>query len=194
MSTRKPTEVMIKVRISFPNLFVPKKQKNSTAEKYGAMFIISKEDKETVDTVKKAIIAAKKIGIAEKWGGKVPQGYKQPLRDGDAAPDPTDEDDSPVANPQLKGCYYFNATSFNKPGVVVRKNGKNVPATEEDIYPGCFCYITANFYPYANEGKGTTAGLNNVLKIAEGPRLDGRRSAEEDFQDMDYAELDSLED
>lgn len=194
MTDRKPTQVMIKVRISFPALFTPKKQKNSTAEKYGAMFLIDKSDKETIEAVKKAIIAAKKQGIAEKWGGKVPPGYKGPLRDGDAIPDPTDDDESTSAKPVMPGHYYFNASGKDKPGVLIRKNGKNVPAAEEEVYPGCWVYITANFYPYNNEGKGVAAGLNNVLKVADGPRLDGRRSAQEDFEDLDYAELDSLDD
>lgn len=195
MANRKPTEVFIKCIISFPAIFTPRKaDKDSDKLTYGAQLLIDKSDTQTVEAVKKAILAAKKIGVQEKWGGKVPAGYKSPLRDGDAKPSVEDDDDAPATNkPEHKGRYFINVNNAARPGALVRVNGKNVPASEEDIYPGAICYVAANFFPYNKKSNGVAGSLNNILKVADGPRLDGRRSAEDDFEDLDLTDLDDIE-
>lgn len=193
MTDRKPTEALVKCRISYPALFKPKKQKDSTVEKYGAQLIIDKNDKETVDAVKRAIVAAKKIGIAEKWKGKVPVGFKSPLRDGDAQPTVDDDGDEIKSNPHAKGCFFMNGSNTRKPGVLKRENGQNVPAAEEEVYPGCQVYASVNFFAYNEKSNGVACSLNNILKIKDMPRFDGGRTAEEDFQDLDFEELEELD-
>ena len=57
------------------------------------------------------------------------------------------------------------------------------------MYSGCYVYASVNFYAYNTSGnKGIAAGLNNVLKVADGEPLGGRISAEADFYDMDIPE------
>ena len=60
---------------------------------------------------------------------------------------------------------------------------------EEEMYSGCYVYASVNFYAYNTSGnKGIAAGLNNVLKVADGEPLGGRSSAEAEFADMEIDE------
>ena len=61
---------------------------------------------------------------------------------------------------------------------------------EDDVYSGCYGYVSINFFAFNNAGnRGIAAGLNNVLKTRDGAYLGGRSSAQSDFADLD---LDSI--
>ena len=175
------TKVVIgKVRLSYVNVFQSKAIGDDDRAKYSASIIIDKEDKKSIAKIEAAIEAAKNEGKG-KWGGKIPKNVKLPLRDGDI----DREDDDAYA-----GKYFFNASSTYKPEVLDRYKQ---PITDPDeLYSGCYAYVSINFYPYDFNGtKGVAAGLNNIMKVAEGERLSGRLSAEADFADI---ELDDGED
>ncbi len=176
------TKVVIgKVRLSYVNVFQARTIGDDEGAKYSASIIIDKEDKKTIDKINAAVEAAIQEGKG-KWGGKIPKNLKLPLRDGD-----TDrEDDEAYA-----GKLFFNASSKYKPGVIDRYKQ---PITDPDeLYSGCYAYVSINFYPYDfNGSKGVAAGLNNIMKVAEGERLGGRLSAEEDFADIEIDEDDSI--
>lgn len=137
--------------------------------KYMTVVLIPKEEKETMDAVRKAIETARANGISSKWGGKVPKTLEMPLRDGDDKDDEAFEDQ-----------FYINAKSSTRPGVVDRNN---VPITdEEEVYSGMWAYVSVTFYPYDSNGKkGVACGLNNIKKFKDGERFGGRASAETDF-------------
>lgn len=166
------------VRISFPKLFEAEETPSGQL-KFGAQLLIDKTDKATIKKIKAAVEAAKEIGKVKKWSGIIPKALKLPLRDGDAEKE----------GEQYENCFFVNATSDNKPGVCDR----NVqPITDEDeIYPGCYVIASVNFYPF-NEGgsKGVACGLNNIMKVKDGPRLDGRTSAAQDFKDVELPDFD----
>lgn len=83
------------------------------------------------------------------------------------------------------GTRFANITSKMRPGVVdVNKNTISPEeGNSEEIYPGCYCRATVTVYSYDNKGKGVSLGLQNLQKIADGPRLDSRTDASEDFED-----------
>ena len=178
--TKKITETNIRigeVRFSFANVFAPRKTDDGSEGKYGVCIIIPKSDTETVEAINAAVNAAKQKGKAEKWGGKIPNNVRTPLRDGDFER----EDD-----PAFEGCWFMNANSKQKPGVRVLENGTTYEAMDtEDFYSGCYGAVTINFFPYENSGnKGVAAGLNNLIKTRDGERMSGGRSADEDFGDL----------
>lgn len=165
------------VRFSYTNVFRPRNNPDGTPGKYGLCVIIPKTDTENINLFKAAFEAAKAVGKATKWGGKVPAKVTVPLHDGDEER----PDDAAFA-----GCYYFNCNSTNKPGVRIRDNGMIVEVLEEDeFYSGCYGAVTVNLFPYSNQGNvGVGVGLNNVIKTEDGERLGGGRSADADFGDM----------
>lgn len=176
------TKVVIgKVRLSYVNVFQARTIGDDENAKYSASIIIDKEDKKTIDKIKAAVEAAMQEGKG-KWGGKIPKNIKLPLRDGDI----DREDDEAYA-----GKLFFNASSRYKPEVIDRYKQ---PITDPDeLYSGCYAYVSINFYPYDfNGSKGVAAGLNNIMKVAEGERLGGITSAETDFADIEIDEDDSM--
>lgn len=169
-----------KVRLSYAHLFEPHAIEGNDP-KYSVSIIIPKSDVETLKAIKEATEQAKKDG-ASKFGGKVPANIKTPLRDGDV----DREGDEAYA-----GCYFLNANSKNKPGVVDINVQPVMDATE--VYSGCYGRLTLNFYAYnANGNKGIAAGLGNVQKLADGEPLGGFTRAEDDFDALESVEDDFL--
>ena len=169
------------VRLSYCHLFQPEAVADGGEKKYSVSIIIPKSNTKLVAEVKAAIEAAVQAGIP-KFGGRRPTNLKTPLRDGDLER----ADDDAYAD-----SYFINASSKTKPGVVkvmaVQGEKKLVEVTnEEEVYSGCYGYVSVNFFPFSNAGnKGVAAGLNNVLKTRDGAFLGGRSSAQTDFGDMD---------
>lgn len=169
-----------KVRLSYAHLFEPHAIEGNEP-KYSVSVIIPKTDKETLSAIKAAVEQVKEEGKS-KWGGKVPGNLKTPLRDGDQER-PDDE--------AYENCYFLNANSKNKPGVVDVNVQPILDATE--VYSGCYGRLTLNFYAYSASGnKGIACGLGNVQKLAEGDPLGGFTRAEDDFDSVESAEDDFL--
>ena len=169
-----------KVRLSYAHLFEPHAIEGNEP-KYSVSVIIPKSDTETLNAIKEAVNEAKEQGRA-KWGGKIPATLKTPLRDGDKER-PEDE--------AYKNCYFLNASSKNKPGVVDKDVQPILDATE--VYSGCYGRLTLNFYPFSASGnKGIAAGLGNVQKLEDGEPLGGFARAEDDFESVEDADKDFL--
>lgn len=168
-----------KVRLSYPHLFTPKAANENAEPKYSASLIIPKSDTKTLEKIEKAIETAKQEGIG-KFGGKIPAVLKEPLRDGDAErPD----------DPAYADSYFLNASSKNAPGVI--DQSKRKLTSDDDIYAGCYVRASLNFYAFnASGNRGIAVGLNNVQKWADGERLSGGASADEDFDVIEIEEDD----
>lgn len=162
-----------KVRLSYVNVFTPTAMNDNDEPKYNLCILISKDDTATLDKIKKAIEAAKiegKAKLADK-NGRIPNNIKLPLRDGDE--DRPDE-------PACEGMFFINCSSKRKPGIV--DLDLNPILDQEELYSGCYGRVSINFYAFNTNGnKGIAVGLNNIQKLAEGERLAGGSSADEDF-------------
>lgn len=160
------------VRFSYAHVFEPSSI-NGDDPKYSVSILIDKDDKKTLARIEKAVEAAKQAGIA-KFGGKIPQNLKLPLRDGDI-----DREDDPV----YAGKYFINANCKQKPGVVDKAGNPIIDATE--FYSGCYGHASVTFYAFNTKGnKGIACGLNNLMKTRDGEALSGRSSAEDDFSSL----------
>lgn len=161
-----------KVRFSYLHVFQPESIEGSEP-KYSVSLIISKKDTETVDLINTAIKNAAKAG-AGKFGGKIPQNLKTPLRDGD-----TDRPD----DENYSNCWFINANCKTKPGLIFKNKQ---PITDElDLYSGCYGLASVTFYAFNTNGnKGIACGLNNLMKLEDGEPLGGRVSAETDFDGL----------
>lgn len=169
-----------KVRLSYAHLFETHAIEGNEP-KYSVSIIIPKTDTETLKAIKEAVLEAKDQGKA-KWGGKIPATLKTPLRDGDTER----PDDEAYSN-----CYFLNANSKNKPGIVDQNVQPILDATE--VYSGCYARLTLNFYAYSASGnKGIASGLGNVQKLEDGEPLGGFTRAEDDFDSIETPEDDFL--
>lgn len=164
-----------KVRLSYVHLLKPHAIEPGQESKYSASIIIPKSDKKTIKAIQSAVAAATQLGKTSKWGGKIPSNLKNPLRDGD---DERSDDEA------YQDAYFVNAYSKTQPGMIDRH--KNEIMDPEEIYSGMYARVSLNFYPYdIAGGRGVAAGLNNLQKVADGPYLGGRISADAEFDEYD---------
>ena len=177
-ANRKITETNVRVncRFSYVNVINGRKNDQTGELKYDCCIIIDKDDEQAVKLINDAVDAAKALYV-EKFGK--PKGrLKTVVHDGDE----DKPDDDTVAN-----CIYINASSKRRPGVKIMESGMLVDALDaEDFYSGCYGAADINFFPYNNAGgAGISCGLNNVLKMEDGPKLSGAGlSADAAFGDL----------
>lgn len=166
-STRLTTD---KVRFSYAHVWEPAAIEEGQEKKFSVALIIPKSNKALVAKINKAIEAAKQEGKA-KWGGKIPSNLKMPLRDGDEER-PDDE--------AYKDSYFLNANSTRRPEIVDKK--VEAILDKEEFYSGCYGRASINFFAFNAAGnKGVACGLGNLQKLADGERLSGGTTAEQDF-------------
>lgn len=161
-------------RISYPVLFEPKPNPSGVL-KYSCSLLIPKTDKAGVAQFNEAIEKAKLLGKEKLWKGKIPHFRYKPLRDGDEELESGEKEGK-----EYTGMYFINCSSNDPPGVV----GSNAkPLMDQgEIFAGCYVRADVNPFPYDNSGnKGVGWGLNNIMLIKQGERLDGRQRAEDAF-------------
>jgi len=162
-----------KVRASFVHVFEPQSI-NGGDPKYSCSLIIPKSDTKTIGLINEAVEEAKQYGVS-KWGGKIPPNLKLPLRDGDV-----DRPDDPA----YENCYFINATSQERPGIVDRS--RTAITDPLAVYSGCYIRALINFYPFnANGNRGVACGLQGIQFWHDGEPLNGRIRAEDAFDELD---------
>ena len=169
-------------RWSYVTVWEPKAINGGTP-KYSISLIIPKDDKETIDKVNAAILAAYKEGEAKLKGNgrSVPPltAIKNPLRDGDIErPD----------DPAYANAYFINANSATPPGIVDANRQEIFDHSE--VYSGVYGRASITFYAFNSNGnRGIACGLNNLQKLRDGEPLGGKASAASDFatdEDSDF--------
>ena len=160
--------------LSYIALFEPKATPSGDV-KYSCAFLIPKEDKQGLKEIRDAIQKAVEKGVEiNKFPKTMIPSLRLPLRDGD------EEAAAGTRGKEFEGFMFFNCSSVNPPGVV-GPNAKPL-MDEQDIYSGCVGRLDVNFFPYNAAGnRGVGVGLNNVMKVRDGERLDGRLKPEDAF-------------
>lgn len=182
----KPSNRVItpKAILSYPHLFSPQAPPGGGKAKYSACLIFEKGT--DLSALKKAVLDA----AVTKWGADKAPGM---IRAGQLRL-PFREDWEAKGYPE--GAVFLNVRTEQQPGIVSIYPGpdkKPLPITEEkEIYPGCYVRASINPFAYDTQGnKGVSFALNNIQKLADGPRLDNRRAAEDEFEaDMSAAPAD----
>ena len=173
--------------LSYPALFEPKPTPSGDL-KYGCALVF--QEGADLSALKKAALAA----LEERWGAKAKEmlqkkQLKWPFRDGA-------ERDAQGYGPDTT---FINVSSKQQPGVVDRyagTDGRPRPITDpSEVYPGCFVRASLRPFTYNTNGsKGVSFGLQNLQKLRDGERIDGRMRPEEEFEAVERgaADLDDL--
>ena len=187
MAMKNPCKVITgrKTVFSYLNVNEPKAPMGGGTPKYSVSLLIPKSDKATYDKIQAATKAAYEEGQGKLRGtGKsVPklEDLKLPLRDGDKKDDPN-----------YKGCWYINANSTTKPGVVDADCNPILDTSE--LYSGIIGRASINLYAFNSNGnRGIAAGLNNLQKLEDGTALGGHTRPEDDFAGLDDSDDDFLD-
>lgn len=159
-----------KFHISYPQLFEPKA--NEQGELFYSCVMVFPAGTDISELEAAALAAGK-----EKWGAKFVPGpsYRMPFRT-DAA-----------AKGYPEGSVFMSAKSKSRPGIVSRfagPDGKPQAITNpDDVYPGALFRASIRFYAYEAKGnKGVGVALNNLQKMGDSERWDGRMKAEDEFE------------
>ena len=164
-------------RVSFPNVFKPRKNDLSGKEEYGVVALFPKGTDLT--PLKNAAAEAAK----KKWGDKIPNNLKSPFRDqGDR------EKDGVLPNGYEKGATFINLKSTTAPGVVDLTKGNRPIENPADFYAGCYAVATIEVFAYDQKGnRGISFGLGNIQKTRDGEPLGGRAPAAADFKPVEMS-------
>jgi hypothetical protein len=179
------------VTLSFPNLVTPRAgQKPGSKAKYSGSFVFYPEQlatpagKATIAAINAAVLAVATSKFGATGAEMIKKGkLNTPLRDDAEAKD------------YPEGSLFFNARSEQKPACVFSyadvETGKVKKMTDDEIkkemYAGAKVRVSITAFYYDVEGnKGIGVGLNNLQKVGEGTRIDGRKAAEDEF-DVDLS-------
>ena len=173
-------------RVSFPAVFEAK-----SFEQGPPKFSVSAIWDPKLFTPAEKQLWAAMIGLAdevslEKFKKKVdqlPGNFKKPVRDG--------AEKAGLAG-YGEGKLFANLSSKMRPGLIGLDRQPILDA--EEFYPGCYARATITAYAYDNKGKGVAFGLQNLMKVKDGERLDSRTDANEDFADTSDEDLDRFDD
>jgi len=175
-------------RVSYPNVFKPKRNDLSGKDEYSLVALFPKGA--DLSSLKKA---AEEAGI-KKWGenkAKWPKNLRSPFRDqGDRAKEDEATGKEFLPAGYEKGAVYMNLKSNERPGVVDSKVQDIID--ESDFYAGCWARASVNAYAYEQKGNaGISFGLGNIQKVKEGDPLGGRTRATDDFAPIEEVEAGS---
>lgn len=172
----RPTEFRLgpKTRASYVHV-LEKTSLEGSKPYYSCQFLIRKDDKKSVDAVKRALKAAYEEGKnVLKGDSKNPPEFsslRSLLRDGDEEHPDREE---------YRGCYFINAKNYNRrPGVF---DTSFQPLDDpEEVYSGMYVKAFCNCYAF-NRGvnKGLAISLEHIMKVADGERLGGSYISPED--------------
>jgi hypothetical protein len=163
-------------RVSFPNVFKPKKNELSGKEEYSLVALLAKGA--DITKLKEAVHAA----IVTKWGTdktKWPANIRMPFRD-QAERAKNVEGKQVMPQGYEEGAIFINLKSAQRPGLVDQSVQDIID--ESQFYAGCYARATVNAYAYDAKGnRGVSLGLVNIQKLKDGPPLGKRTRPEDDF-------------
>jgi hypothetical protein len=185
-------------RVSFPDVFVKRvfQGQGEKSGRYACAALFSGFEVEDGRTIIKAPASWSEKDQA-KWNALVVacnkvsiEAFKKPMQDLDRGGYklPFHRGEEKEYEGYGAGVVYFTISAKNRRPCVIDRDGITLVGPEE-FYAGC--YARASVTPFANtQWKSLCLGLNNLQKLADGPRLDAITSAEDDFG-ADPAEYDA---
>ena len=163
------TRLNVEATASFVHLFEPHAAQGSSDKKYSVQLVFDQGYDFTL--IGQAIQQA----ITDKWGANPPAGLHMPIVDPKTKPNLAN-------NPFYQGKFYISANSKD-PVPMVDMNMQDI-FNKMDLYSGCRIKANVNFFAYDTAGnRGVGCGLNGVMKLADGERLDNRPTVQQMFGD-----------
>jgi hypothetical protein len=159
------------VRLSYPQLFVPKAQEEGKEPKFSASFLLDK--KQHAALIKQIETLTERTAL-DQFKKKVPL-KRVPLRDGNEKSDKEGYGDEVM----------FVSASNNKRPVVVDCDLTPLNQNDPKPYAGCYVNATVRLFAYDHKtgGKGVSASLRGVQFVKDGESFGaGPVNADEEFE------------
>lgn len=176
--TKKPVSTLITpvFIVSFPHLAKAQPSKNpGGTDKFGLMAIFkptlfAEDDKTRWRAMNAAADAACRKFFAGKGIAEMPPNFKKPWHRGD------EKAKYDMTADQI----FINITSNFKPQMIDR-DARTPILDGLRFYAGCKARASVNAYAYDNLGQGVAFGINNIMFVDDGPRIDNRVEAAVEF-------------
>lgn len=162
--------------VSYPHLAVPQAGPGGGEPKYSVVLVFPEGS--DLRPLQKAVLEAAEA----QWPGKAQSMIKAgklrlPFRD----------DWEEKGYPE--NSTFISPKSKEKPGLVSRyagPEGKPLPIEADELYAGSRARASIRAFAYdVNGNRGVSFALNNIQKLADGERLDGRVRAENEFDALE---------
>lgn len=176
-------------RLSYAyQLFKPRAAQDGAPKKYGCTLIFPNSVKPALGKhVEEAIVAEwGEKGLARAKAGAI----KLPILAGDGkeARSKQSGDLHPGMGPDV--CFIRPTSNKDRPPII-RYRSASIPATEEEVYSGCYGFAVLNAYTWNNpqNGDGVSFGIMLFQKTADGERIGGSGGVDVDkyFEKIDDA-------
>lgn len=184
--TETPTRIISPLAIlSYPHLHEPQAGQDGKKPQYSAALVFTPEllalpgEQEKFQTMEAALIFVGQKKFGDKFAAQLQsESFKKGFRrDGEA-------------KGYGKGSIYVNVRNAEQPGFVYSwpESGTTKPArvpqekVREVFYAGSIVRASLSAFAFNRpDSKGLSFALNNLQWIKDGPRLDNRKAADEDF-------------
>lgn len=163
-------------RVSFAqNLFKARSQEEGKPKKYGCTLIFDLKHRAALEKHVADV-------IREEWGDKGLERAKRneiksPFLAGDGKEARVKQGErAGELHPGMGPDVFFIRTQANEDRPpVVRYKSANIPATEEEVYSGCYGFAVVNVFAWnhTTNGDGVSFGIQYFQKTADGERLGG---------------------
>ena len=168
--------ILKNVRFSYVRVFEAAPIMDGNTNYYSVSVLIPKSDTKQVNEIKKALkeLADEFLANNPKLKGVLPEGWRNPLTDGDK------KDDEGYAD-----MWVLNAKRQEKNGAPIVIDKYKQPITvKEDMYSGAWGTASLGLFTYFKSATscGVGVGLNGIQKVTDDDRLDGGASV----NDFDY--------
>ena len=163
-------------RVSYPSVFEPTQVQGAGEFKFRITLIFEPDDPKLAE-----MREAEQQAILKKWPTGKPAKYQSPFVDGDS-----------LDQPETKGKIVVRFTAKeDRPPQVIDTDAKT-PITKESgkFYSGCYGRVSYSQYGWTYAGKnGVSFGFNTVQFCRPGEALDGRTTADQDFDAIEPSEM-----
>lgn len=179
------TSLLVQGRVAYEHIKQPWSGDESQEKKYSLCLLIDKEDKESIDAVKKIVKAAYDKGITEKWDNRKPVDFKHPLKDGEIR-----------ETEEFRGKMFFNCNRSQAKGApACVGRDKQLITDPAEIYSGMWAIVSVDAFPFKASGnKGVGLGLNAVMKVADDNPFGGGDNGLHAFDNVEIAADDDDDD
>lgn len=172
-------------RLSFAqSLFKPRAAEQGGREKFGCTLIFPNEDKPAFEKALVEVLENQwpKDGIDRFKRGLI----KSPILAGDGKE--AHNKKTGVLNPGMGADVFFIRTSATVEfPPAVRWRSATIPATEEEVYSGCYGFAVLNAFAWNDprNGDGISFGIRYFQKTGEGEKFGGDFNPEKYFQKIE---------
>lgn len=174
-----------KFRVSFPNVFNPKENELSGKMEYSVQALFEKGA--DLSKLKAAMDAA-----CEETFGKDREAWPE-LSNNPFREQGKKKKDGTIPDNHVKGAFYMNLKSTEKPTVVDRNLDPIV--NKADFYAGCWAIASVNAYAYPKKNSkmkgvkpGVSFGLNHIQFVKDDKAFSSKPRVEDVFQPIEEKE------